>query len=144
MAAAPRPYFRTSLFPAPDDWSGGPGASHSIVRFGPWARWYAGADPLQVTVGTPHQPLLILEMPFSVLPFTVRQRLNIACDLSVPPAWQGHPVPRWRGVTCRWGTALLRLEDDRHPEAATDFPVVALLPDRDPAGPLPERTLLGA
>ena len=31
MAAAPRPYFRTPLYPAPDNWSGGPGASYSIV-----------------------------------------------------------------------------------------------------------------
>jgi hypothetical protein len=83
-------------------------------------------------------------MPLAVLPFSVRQQLNIACDLSVPASRQGHPVPRWRGVTCRWGTAVLQLEDDRHPEVRLDFPVLALLPDRDPAGPRPEHSLLGA
>src|SRR5438067_3433907 len=103
------PYFRAGLFPIADFWTGGPGISWPIIRFGLPAAWQTTGANLPGGVGTTLFSVLTLEMPYSVLPFGLRQGVNVLCDLTVPEPWQTHPVPGWRGVPCRLGTTLMRL-----------------------------------
>ncbi len=143
MARA-RPYFRTSLWAFAGSWNGGPGLLCPIAQFG-----LHGGFPTDVTgqqEGAPRTVQLALvtpEVPYSVLPFSLREGAHIVCDHTVPNAWQGSPVPRWRGVACQIGTTQLFLPNHARGGEPVPFSLQVLLPDSDPAGPRPECAFLG-
>ena len=39
MAARSRSYFLTPVFPFTEDWSGAPGSTNQLIRFGVWSAW---------------------------------------------------------------------------------------------------------
>jgi hypothetical protein len=141
--ARPRPWFRTSLLAVEDQWSGGPGLFFSVTRFGFFSRL---VPPVSATPGPPlpASVLMVLtpESPYSVIPFSLQQRFHVAPG-PAPPGWQGRPVPRWRGAPCQIGTATVWIRNRLLPRDFVAFPLVALFPQSDPAGPPATSALLG-
>jgi hypothetical protein len=88
------------------------------------------------------EAILAPEVPFSVLPRAVHQAFSVRLD-PPPSDWQGHPVPRWRGVTCQLGVASVWLRNSRQPHEAMEFRMLVLLPQADPPGPRLHDTVLG-
>ena len=143
--ARTRPYFRRSLHPFPDAWSGGPGLLCSIVRFGLWAGALVegGDQPGGSESRTALLALLTPEAPYSVLPFFLQNTSHILTDRSTPAIWQGQPVPRWRGVSCQIGTIQLVLSNEVRGAVDVPFSLQVLLPEADPPGPRPDCLHLG-
>jgi hypothetical protein len=145
MAAPSGPLFRTSLAAFSETWSGGPNLRYPVVRFGLQSGWAVRDQtrPDERVYGRLGIALLVPEIPFSVLPFGMREAGNIDCDLSLPDAWQSIPLPLWRGIPCRVGTTWLRLVNEIPPREPVEFRLLALLPERDLPGPRTEYVLLG-
>ncbi len=144
MSSPSRPYLHTPLYPVPDFWAGGPGLLVPILRVGLWVGLPL-SQPADGDAGLDHLIRLAVlnpEMPYSVLPFSVRESVGIRCDLSASANWQGRPIPAWRGIPCRVGHTVLTLHNERTPHTV-DLPLLVLLPDRDPPGPRPEMLYLG-
>jgi hypothetical protein len=116
-----------------------------VVRFGLWPRWLL-PDPAGAARRFARAAIAVVspELPYSVLPFALRQAFGMAIDLTAPPNWQSRPVPAWRGVPCRIGTAVLQLHNVLPTPRELEFTFQALLPDRDPPGPPAQRVLLGS
>jgi hypothetical protein len=140
-----RPLLRAALYPYLDSWVGGPGLSVPVIRFGLWAGWllseHADAPPgIDVAI---HFALLAPEIPYSVLPFSFWEKTRIRVEPVPEAPGAARPVPRWRGLPCRFGRSRIRLssqdEDNR-----IELPILVLFPDQDPPGPRPEVAYLGA
>jgi hypothetical protein len=145
MAPPAGPLFRTSLAAYTEMWSGGPSLRYPVVRFGLPTGWAIRDQtrPDERVYNRIEIALLVPEIPVSVLPLSVREAANIDCDLTLPEAWQSIPIPLWRGIPCRVGTAWLRLGNEMPPQEPVEFRLLALLPERDPSGPRMEHVLLG-
>jgi hypothetical protein len=116
-----RARFRASVYPRPDHWSGGPGLAWPILRFGPLLSWEPpdtsdAAGPFRSVV----EAILAPDVPISVLPPATCQTFGVRLD-PPPPDWQGHPVPRWRGVLCQLGVASIWLRNSRPPTRRPSF-----------------------
>jgi hypothetical protein len=159
MARRNAPYFRTSLRALPDRWTGGPGMSFPIVRFAVWTTWLIApvdgqqeqdlhaqpSPPPPASLSRPELALVLPEVAYSVLPFSVRQARRIAYDPQPPLAWQGRPAPYWRGIPTTLGSTWIGLLNEQQAAPAWEpFRILVLLPDRDPAGPRPEFPVLGS
>jgi hypothetical protein len=144
MASPTDPYLRAALYPFPDYWAAGPGVSFPVVRFGLWAgrRLAPGTSTLPGIENAIRFAALAPELPFSVLPFSLRHSAGLHCDALAAEGWRGSPLPTWRGVPCRFGTALITLSNTREPGSVA-LPILVLLPERDPAGPPSEMAFLG-
>ncbi|MGD9711954.1 MAG: hypothetical protein AB7V46_07820 [Thermomicrobiales bacterium] len=142
MSQADRqPLFRTRLYPFVEAWPAGPGFTVSVIRF----LLPASIPTEPTTLGSAGRlcpAVLAPEIPFSILPFSLREAISSGV-LDAGELWRGRPVPPWRGVSCRVGHLALRLTNEIDPESPATFNILVLLPDRDPPGPLVNHVLLG-
>jgi hypothetical protein len=143
MSNGVEPFFRAALHAVAEHWPGGPGLTYPSMRFGLVSAWrIVSSESPDAGPRSLRQAVLVPEMPFSVLPFGVRQAGGIMCENVETDVWHSQPVPFWRGIPCRLGRAFMHLVDQRT-RLTTEFPVQILLPDRDPPGPRPEVVYLG-
>lgn len=77
--------------------------------------------------------LVATDEPLSVMTPSLRGPIDPV--ITPEPGWQA-PVPDWRGIPCRIGRVVLWLPDD-DPFVLRAFPLLVLLPVRDPPEWLP-------
>jgi hypothetical protein len=145
MASSPvPPLCQIPLHPFIDTWSGGPGRTFTVIRFGVWASLLRlppeGDEP---AIGPIVLAMLQPEMPFAVLPVYLRESRQVLCDRTVGDSWQG-PLPVWRGIPCQIASVTVRFRNLLADPAPIELPLTVLLPDRDPAGPRQEQLFLGS
>jgi hypothetical protein len=141
----PRSLLQARLYPFLDVWIHGPGLTSSLPRPMLMGSWFV-ESPQETEDQSPlvRAGVLYPELPFSIMPRSVQQDLGLSPLATPPLGWQGRPIPTWRGIPCRLGSALFRVINDLDPDDPFLFRVFVLLPDREPPGPHIEHVLLGA
>jgi hypothetical protein len=143
--ARKRALFRAAIYPFVEFWWGGPGLNIPVARFGLWTAFpLVQGSQSEQPAWTVCSSLLVPEIPYSILPYGVCQGFRIAYQDEISPEWQGQPIPRWRGVTCRMGTVQVRLISEVANEPPQVPSLLVLLPDSDPPGPRPDSVLIGS
>jgi hypothetical protein len=114
MASHPSsPLCQIPLHPFLDAWSGGPGRSFVVIRFGTWASLrLEGGEEDEPVFRAVVQAMLHSEMPFAVLPAHLRESHRVLCHPIGAETWQG-ALPVWRGIPCLAASTTVRFRNPR-------------------------------
>ncbi len=84
--------------------------------------------------------VLAPELPYTVIPYGVRQKWNISPTIVPASEWPRQRIPTWCGISCDVGSISIVLPQHqllghrRVSSARRTFPLLALLPQSDPQG----------
>jgi hypothetical protein len=136
------PLFRTSLYPIVESWVTGPGLTYSVLRFALMASWSITDSEEGLWVLRPG--MIAPELPFSVIPRSLREALQLQPLAELPDAWRSRPVPTWHGIPCRLGSVFMRTVNQQVPAVPLVFRLLVLMPERDSPGPRSDHVVVGS